>query len=284
MDSSGNAFALWVDYRRGNPDIYFSFRPAGGNWGANVRVNDDAGTAFQHSPAVAVDGNGTVYAVWTDGRNDVGGDIYFSFLPPGSGWQPNVRVNDDNGFAPQHEPSIALDGARNAYAVWRDGRNGGDQIFFAHRPSGGSWQTNVRVDDDSGGANKYQPVLAVDPAGNACAAWQDYRNGSSDPDIYAAYRPANTGVWAANLRVNDDSPNGYQSAPTITVTNVWGINIFWVGWSDSRSGNPDVYGSVFSLFGPPTANSPLRPTPRASTVHPCGKGQPPRLSALGGRS
>jgi hypothetical protein len=249
VDSSGNAFALWVDYRNGNPDIYFAHRPAGGNWGANVRVNDDGGTAFQSSPAVVVDGNGTAYAVWEDGRNGPS-DIYFSFLPTGSGWQANVKVNDDAGSASQKSPAMALDGSRNAYLVWRDSRNGSDQIFFAYRPSGGSWQTNVRVDDDAGVTYKYQPVLAVDPAGNACAAWQDYRNGwPSDPDIYAAYRPANTGTWAANMRVNDDPPNGYQDAPTITVTNLLGINTFWVDWSDARNGNLDVYGSVFAFIG-----------------------------------
>ncbi len=64
MDGSGNLYALWVDYRNGNAYIYFAYRPAGGNWGANVKVNDDAGRAPQTNPAIAVDDSGNAFAVW----------------------------------------------------------------------------------------------------------------------------------------------------------------------------------------------------------------------------
>ena len=40
VDRAGNAYAAWYDTRYGHDDIYFSYRPAGGSWGANVAIND----------------------------------------------------------------------------------------------------------------------------------------------------------------------------------------------------------------------------------------------------
>ncbi len=42
---------------------------SGNPWGANVRVNNDAGGAHQEDPSIAVDAGGNAYAVWADGRN-----------------------------------------------------------------------------------------------------------------------------------------------------------------------------------------------------------------------
>ena len=250
VDTNRNAYALWEDYRNGSADIYFAYRPAGGVWGANVRVNDDGGTKNQFTPALAVDGNGTVYAIWEDHRLE-NADIYFSFLPVGSGWQTNVKVNDDAGITNQTNPSIAVDAARNAYAVWKDYRSGHNQMFFSYRPSGGTWQTNVRVDDDPAAADKYAPVIAADPDGNACAVWEDSRSNTSN-DIFSSYRPKG-GSWAANLKVNDDTSGYGHYNPNVSAINIIGDTyIFWSVWRDFRNGNADVYGSF--LWGVWTAN------------------------------
>lgn len=186
VDSSGNAYAVWQDERNGNYDIYFSYRPAGGNWSANVKVNDDPGAADQYSPAIAVDSLGNAYAVWMDYRNG-NYDIYFSYRPAGGSWDTNVKVNDESGTAAQWYPAIAVDASGNAYAVWDDFRNGNFDIYFSYRSAGGSWGANVRVNDDPGTAGWF-PAIAVDSSGNAYAVWDDYRNGDSDtyfnPDIY----------------------------------------------------------------------------------------------------
>ncbi len=89
MDSSGNAYAAWYDYRNGDFDIYFSYRSLGGSWGANLKVNDDPGTEDQRSPAIAVDASGNAYAAWGDRRNG-DSDIYFSFY--GLWWEPTTFV------------------------------------------------------------------------------------------------------------------------------------------------------------------------------------------------
>ena len=185
VDPSGNAYAVWADQRNSNDDIYFSYRPAGGGWGANVRVNDDAGTAWQAYPSIAVDPSGNAYAVWADQRNS-NDDIYFSYRPAGGSWGSNIKVSDDPGAGLQWDASIAVDSSGNAYAVWADKRSGVCEIYFSYRTAGGSWGENLRVSDDLGGSSdRYYPSIAVDSSGNAYSVWYDSREGNWD--IYFSY-------------------------------------------------------------------------------------------------
>ena len=68
VDPAGNAYALWSDNRSGDPEIESAYRPAGGAWDANLRVDDGFGFAEQGMPAVAVDAAGNADAVWLDKR------------------------------------------------------------------------------------------------------------------------------------------------------------------------------------------------------------------------
>ena len=236
VDATGNAYAVWQDSRNNNCDIYFAYRPAGGSWGANMRVNDDTGSADQLRPDIAVDPMGNAYAVWEDLRNDPDGgcdvttcnkDIYFAYRPAGDNWGGNVRVNDgtSNGL---RNPAIAVDPVGNAYAVWWEGEDPcseGD-IHFAYRPVGGSWEGTVRVNDDIGSAfgGLTSPAIAVDPMGNAYAVWEDSRNGHCD--IYFAYRPVG-GSWDANVQVNDGT-NPYPATPDIAVDATGNAYVVWL--------------------------------------------------------
>jgi hypothetical protein len=236
VDGSGNAYAVWSDYRNGNRDIYFAHRPVAGSWEANVRVNDDSGAASQWEPSIAVNGSGNAYAVWTDRHNDLSGDIHFAYRPAGGAWGVNIQVNDDSVSTGQTGATIAVAASGNAYAVWEDDRTDyqGD-IYFAYRPAGGAWGANVRVNDDGGYVSQSDPSIAVDSNGNAYAVWSDYRNG--DYDIYFAHRPA-AGSWEANVRVNDDSGTASQSEPRIAVD---GSGNSYAVWTDYRDGDNNIY-------------------------------------------
>jgi hypothetical protein len=126
-----------------------------------------------------VDSSGNAYAVWNDSRN-VNTDVYFSYRPAGGSWQADERVDDASSTTTVLYRSIAVDSSGNAYAVWIDERSGNWDTYFSYRPAGGSWQANGRVDDAPGATDTYSPAVAVDPAGNAYAVWEDYRNGNED--------------------------------------------------------------------------------------------------------
>lgn len=81
VDRRGIAYAVWQDSRNGDQDVYTAVQwPGAARWGQNMRVNDDAGTATQESPAIAAGGAGLVVVVWTDQRRSTSGDIYASEL------------------------------------------------------------------------------------------------------------------------------------------------------------------------------------------------------------
>ena len=84
-------------------------------------------------------------------------------------------------------------------------------IYFSHRPAGGDWEPEARVNDD-GRDSRSNPALAVDRQGNAYAAWVDYRDG--DAAIYAATRPVG-GEWGRNARVSSGAANGYTGLAII---------------------------------------------------------------------
>jgi hypothetical protein len=237
VDPRGNAYAVWWDARNGNNDIYFSYRPAGGAWSANVMVSDDGTGRDQEHPSIAVDPSGNAYAVWHDFRSGTNDDIYFSYRPAGGTWGANERVDDDAGTQRQAFPSIAVDPGGNAYAVWTDRRGENDEdVYFSYRPAGGSWGANVRVNDVPT-RHQYDPSIAVDPCSNAYALWGDQRNVQ---DIYFSYRPAG-GSWGANVRVNEDIPDTRQSAPcSIAADQCGNAYAVWENWVSGETGE-DIY-------------------------------------------
>jgi hypothetical protein len=243
VDTAGNAYAVWWDERNGDADIYFAYRPVGGVWSANARVNDDSGTEAQTYPAIAVDASGNAYAVWTDWRSG-DSDVYFAYRPAGGMWGANVRVNDDTGSAWQSLPDIAVDGAGNAYAVWEDNRSClvidcwlDADIYSASRPASGPWGTNVKINDNTAAADCTSPGIAVNAGGVAYAVWSDNRDG--DADIYSAPYLA-LGVWGTNAKVNDDIDSKDQKSPALIVDSAG--NAYAV-WADGRNEdwNSDIY-------------------------------------------
>jgi hypothetical protein len=269
VDSFGNAYAVWIDYRNDpngiwcsfdcNNDVYFSYRPAGGNWGANVKVNDDTGTLSQRWPALAVDGSGNAYSVWVDNRNDIfsRSDLFFSYRPSGGSWGANIKVNE--AVTSVFLPVIAVDSANNAYTLWEDGNNGGD-IFFSYLPSGESWGSGIRINDDTGSEFQLDPALTVDAVGNAHAAWTDHRNGNYD--IFYSYRPVG-GSWSANISITGDPQASGAQGPKIATNSsgrAYGV------WSYIFDG--DLYFSYQQEIIPIPTSTPT-PTPTSTPLANC---------------
>lgn len=246
MDALGNTYAVWTDYRRGNRDIYFAHRPAGGTWQGNVKVNDDTGTASQSWPDIVVDPTGNAYAVWEDLRNG-SSDIYFAYRPKGGAWEANTKLNHETGNYDKVAPAIAVDANGNAYVVWNDSRNGNGDIYFSYRPAGGGWQPEEKVNKDSGNAQQSSPRIASDPNGNVMVVWQDDRNGNED--IYSAYRPFG-GSWSAEVLVNNDGGSSGQFYPDVAFLTVDGYPTFMAVW---QANNSDIYKSdiyfAINIFG-----------------------------------
>lgn len=218
-------------------------------------INSTTGTGptnvNQVNPSLTGNGDGTLFAVWEDGRN--GGvfnrDIYFAYSNnEGDTWiESDDPINDDwnqPDHANQVSPDLAYDSARGLlYAVWQDGRDGNFDIYFAYSTSPWtSWSPNIKLNDDLGTAAQMNPSIVVEPTGSApfvYVVWQDKRNGNDD--VYVVRSGDGGSSWSDNFFVTDDPSMTLQNqvAPSIDV-NLFGT--VYVCWEDWRAPvNPDIY-------------------------------------------
>ena len=246
VDALGNAYAVWVDFRNGDADIYFAKLPSGSStWSTNVRVNE-LNLQSQHDPAIAVDSMGNAYAVWVwEGNRALSlswwdEEIHYAKLPAGSDtWSADWSVSDDP-YHTDRQPDVAVDGMGNAYAVWSTPFGASDsKVQYAKLPAGSStWEIGGRVDTEGDATT---PVVAADEAGNVHVIWV-YGWGPGSTDVYHASLAVGSDTWSANTRVNDTSPGrvfaSYLRPIGITVDDLG--NAYAV-WAEARNQREDIY-------------------------------------------
>lgn len=105
-------------------------------------------------------------------------------------WGAPEEVSVPGGSASWSQ--VGIDANGDATAVWT--RSDGLHLLAqaAERPAGGVWGASVDLSGASGDAES--PTVAVDPAGDAVAAWKQRLAGSEA--IETSYKPAG-GVWGA---------------------------------------------------------------------------------------
>ena len=246
-DGPGNFVITWLDNRNGNYDIYAqSYNSSGTPLGSNFKVNDDAGTANQIYPAIAMEGSGNFVITWEDWRNDYP-DIYAQrYNSSGTALGSNFKANDDTKIAVQQHPAIALNGSGSFVITWEDWRNGSCDIYAQrYTSSGAALGSNFKVnDDDTGVAWQRCPAIAMDGSGNFVITWEKDRRSTSD--IYAQRYNSSGVALGSNFKVNDDAVTAWQWCPAIAMD---GSGNFVITWEDRRNGNSDIYAQRYNFSG-----------------------------------
>jgi arylamine N-acetyltransferase len=246
-----NLYVIWQDYRNGScSDIYFNYSADNGaTWqSSDIRLDtgDTAGSNDSKSPKIACSAN-NVYAVWEDWRNGIYLDIYFNYSADnGVNWQSSdIRVDtgDAAGTNDSWEQQISCSG-NNVYVVWVEYRNGSADVFFNYSvDSGANWQSSAfRVDtgDTPGANNSYSPQMTCF-GNNVYAVWQDYRNSTTNADIYFNYSTDYGATWQASairLDTGDTAGTNSSNFPQIDCS----VENIYVIWMDYRNGTyRDIY-------------------------------------------
>src|SRR3989304_3542553 len=100
------------------------------------------------------------------------------------------------------------------------------------------------VNDDTGIAGQYEPVIDLDRKGNFVICWWDDRN--LNPDMFLQ-RFYSTGIaWGSNVEVNDDTTVNAQRFPNLAMA-LSGNTV--VVWRDERNGNSDIFAQHFDSLG-----------------------------------
>ena len=183
---------------------------ASAEWTPPVQVSATGGNV-----QIAEDGRSDAFAVWQECRSGCNEQVVVAdYLPAGaSSWQPPVQIStgEEGCFA-----QIAGDFSGDGLAVW--GSHAGPQS--AVRPASlGAWRTPTPIGPPSG--DPYEPPrMAVDPAGDAVAVWQQ-----ENFTIEAAFRPAATGEWEAPVVVSGSGE--HASEPQVAIREGGEVAAVW---------------------------------------------------------
>jgi hypothetical protein len=224
--SGNNVFAVWFDERDGNPEIYYKRSTDGGiSWEADARLTNT--NAQSNVPSIALSGS-DVHVVWRDSQ-DGNAEIYHKHSTDnGISWGTDTRLS--NNTSASDFPSVSVSGS-DVYVVWRDFRDGNDEIYYKHSTdSGTNWGSETRLTNSSGLSEE----PSVSTSGSFVhAAWYDNRDGNVE--IYYKRSIDNGTSWGADTRLTNNSGTSYE--PSISVSG----SVVHLVWRDDRDGNFEIY-------------------------------------------
>lgn len=214
VDPDGNAVAVWAarpPETWGNENVFKALwsasRSPGGAWGEPEEISVASGVSEFD---VVIDANGTATAIWhsfKEGEDDPPGSFVRAASRPLNGvWSDPDEISVSNGGNPQ----VAVNPAGDLTAVWTgaDPDTGYPVVRSKSRPAGGPWSvTATDLSSDAGRATGVQ--VAVDPDGNAIAAWsyaeEDISGDDDDIAVQTAYRSEASGTWSGPTLLWDDA-------------------------------------------------------------------------------
>jgi hypothetical protein len=194
-DGAGGAIIAWEDLRSDTLYQVFTLRlradgTVASGWAANG-VALAAANGNQYQPALASDGAGGSYVVWSDDRDPahVSSGLFAQRITgsgaSAAGW-PAAGMQVCGGASSPMAAAIVADGVGGAYAAWQDLR-GADFDLYAQRlrPAGTvAWAADgVPVCALTG--DQTAPNLVANDQGGTIIAWNDTRSGASTARIYA---------------------------------------------------------------------------------------------------
>jgi PKD domain len=203
-------------------------------------------------PAVALDGAGNAYAVFTKGQWP-SQHFQASYRSRAVGdWQDPITVS------PAEQTTggdIAVNASGDAVAAFTRWPGTGYVIQAAVRPAAsGRWEDVVDLSDPSGNSPNGAGV-AIDKAGNALALWVRAGRVAEDPVVVSAFRPAG-GTWTTPVELG--GPYGEVWDMNVAFDTAGNAVAVWRGYVRS-SGGYVVFSSYRPFGGSWTAAASLSP-------------------------
>jgi hypothetical protein len=126
-EGDGHLYVSWVSNVAGNLEVYFIHSADGGE--SFDRLLNISGTRLaSHSPSLAADGRGDVFAVWVD---DTPGkpEVFFRYSADhGTSFFNKKRLSVDSPASAS--PTVAAIPGRGIFVAWEDQSAGQDRIRF----------------------------------------------------------------------------------------------------------------------------------------------------------
>lgn len=237
-DPQGNLYVFWSEL--GGP--FLLRRSPTGSWSQPEVVTMPEGSGDFQLAADAMRRLHLLYKIY-QGDYQAPIDLFYSFRDETGVWHAPEQVNDRSGSltykdGPSGTPSLAVDGAGNAHAAWREVDYWGNWLMYSsdRRPDG-SWSPNEVVELVSG-ANA--PSLAADEKGNLYLAFAKNKNGVAL--VRFAYRPAGE-QWLPSVQINAPEPGllpwGEYGGPSLQIDRQGAVYVIWP--TDEFEGDARIY-------------------------------------------
>jgi hypothetical protein len=156
IDSEDNIHVAWQQYiTSGNHEIYYVTKPSGESWSTPVNISDNSEDSLY--PAIATDNSDNIHVVWED-LTPGNLEILYVAKPSDGSWSTPVNISNNDGSSVF--PDIATDSNNGLHVVWSDWTPGNLTIYYASKPSGGSWSTPESISNDEDDSNT--PAIAID--------------------------------------------------------------------------------------------------------------------------
>jgi hypothetical protein len=216
-NKTGRLYVGWDRNKGQNQTLYCAISSDGGSsWSSPIKVNDGR-SSFERViyafPAVSPK-DGTVFMAWLDySRNKIFVD---KSVNSGFSWGKDVAaatthvgfgrdLGCNGGRTMTPAPQLGIDANGTLYLTYADDNGTGNfDVYLVKSTTGGaSWTVPIKLNDDVGNAQQFNPALAVQPNGTIYVSWYDRRD---DPNnclmhIYATVSTDGGASFSPNVRV-----------------------------------------------------------------------------------
>jgi len=171
------------------------------------------------APAVAVDGQGVVHAVWAETQANGNDVVRYARNRPGQGWSAPTPLTTDAGDA--SDPSIATNARGDLVVAWASTTPEQTALVVRRRPAGGPWGPPTTL--SSPGDSPWGPQAAINNDRDLVVAWSNLDPVTHDQEAVVRVRLAGRPWGAAHSLAPGVDASGAQLVldPTGTVTAAW---------------------------------------------------------------
>lgn len=227
VDESGNATAVWAQYKDGHGHIWSNRYVVGEGWGVEEEAEQYVEDAY--SLDVAIDDAGCVVAVWSQFDGSLV-NVSANRYVPGEGWGTAVTIGG-NATGGSSEPKVAVGPSGDATAVWY--QFDFDDLLYSiwsnRYTAGEGWGAAELLEhDDSTDASAVR--VACDGSGNALAVWQQYDAGVAS--IWSNLYVPGEG-WGTAWTVEDS--DYFATAPRVVFDGTGNGTALWQQWDGDRN-------------------------------------------------
>ncbi|MFA9391239.1 MAG: GLUG motif-containing protein [Prolixibacteraceae bacterium] len=223
---------------------YFTYSTDGGStFATSYEITDATFTSLKkdNPHSLGVDGSGNIYAVWNDGRNGTdNSDIFLDKSSDnGLSFGTDLQINA-SATKIRTGPRIAISG-NNLYIAWQqadDDSGSNRKVIFSKSNNGGA---SFGTEMDMGNTYNGIPAIACDNSGTIYLVYPYYGTPENFPNasqngLY--YQKSTDGGSNFSDRYLISERNANVKYPAMAIKP---DNTAYLAWTDSRSGDNDIY-------------------------------------------